>query len=154
MAVATFRIRDFSDEYSTCSFVVEDVAGDGSNWAALLTAIGSLQTALAAATAGHIAELTITASKELVNDTRPASPWAQREIKWLMRYHDDVTYKKYTKTLPCAALELMSDGGDDEVDIVGITAWATLVTWFEANMLSQDGNAITVDGVSVVGRNI
>lgn len=154
MARVVFTIRDFSDEYSSVAFPIPEPAADGSDWAAILTDVGTLQAALAAMTGGHIAKKQIVVGDEAVNDTRPALPWAQREIKWLVRYQDDTTFKKYTLTLPCAALELMSDGGDDYLDIVGVTAAATFVTWLENNMVSPDGNAITVNSISHVGRNI
>jgi len=153
MADVVFKIRDFSDEYSTVRIPIADFAADGSDYQARMTQVGSLQAAIAAVTAGTIAPRTVPAERGIVNDTRPASPFAQRELKWLIQYQDDVSGKHYTLSIPAPALELMSDGGDDVADIVGITAWSTLVTWLEANMTSPEGNSITVNRVSVVGRN-
>lgn len=148
-----FSIRDFSDEYSSVAFRITDILPDGSNYAALRTEVVALHAALEAVSNGNVAKQTIIAEDDLLNDTRPISPYAQRELKWLVQYQDTVSMKKYTFTIPCALLTLMSDGGDDYADIVGITAWATLVTWLENWMQSPEGNAISVNRVSVVGRN-
>lgn len=149
-----FSVRDFSDEYSSVMFPTTALAADGSNWAAVLADIDALQLALAAIINGHIAKRTIIVEDDKVNDTRPASPYAQRENKWIVKYQDDVTQKKYTLQLPTAELVIMSDGGDDMLDIVGITVAATFVTWLEDHMLSPDGNAITVNSMGFGARNI
>lgn len=149
-----FSVRDFSDEYSAVRFSTTALAADGSNWATIVSNIDALQLALAAIVNGHIAKRTIIVEDDKVNDTRPATPYAQRENKWIVRYQDDVTQKKYTFQIPTAELVIMSDGGDDVLDIVGVTVAATFVTWLETYALSPDGNAITVNSMSFGARNI
>lgn len=81
----------------------------------------------------------------------PANAFAQREIKWLVRYTDTTTLKKYTRELPCADLQFVTQG-TDFMDLTS-TEGAALKTALDAHMLSPDGNAISVDSVEHVGRS-
>lgn len=81
-----------------------------------------------------------------------SNPLAQREIKWLVRAVDDVNGKNVQIEIPTADLSLLT-GGNDFLDLGGTEA-AALVTALEANVLSVDGNAISVSSIQFVGRNI
>lgn len=81
-----------------------------------------------------------------------ANPYAQREIKYLVRATDDVNGKSVQIELPTADLSLLG-GGSDFLDLSGTEA-AALVTAFEANVKSIDGNAISITSIGFVGRNI
>jgi hypothetical protein len=78
-------------------------------------------------------------------------PLAQRENKWLVRYHDaDGT--KFTLEIPTADLSLLTDG-DEFLDLTGTEA-AAFKTAFEAVVKSPDDPtlATTLDSMQFVGR--
>lgn len=81
---------------------------------------------------------------------------AQRESKWLFRYYDATTYEWYTMEVPTADLSLLDDAakGTMSKDAVINPNWATLKTAFEAYMRSPNGNAVVLEEVLHVARNI
>lgn len=88
-------------------------------------------------------------SNEPADDTE-----AQRELKWLIRYQDAVTYKLYTFELGCAdtvkAGLLLANTDKADMDS---PEWTELKTTFEAFALSPAGNAVELLGATLVGRN-
>lgn len=144
-----FSIRDHSDELSTVAFPIPAV--DETNWVVTNTRIAALQAAVAAATTGNIAFRTLTAYRELVDDSRPANPYAQREIGLRLFYSDDVTGKKYHVTIPAPDLLVMSQGGTDLIDLTGSLA-DPIVAAMQALMVSEDGNSVTVYKGLIIGR--
>jgi hypothetical protein len=95
------------------------------------------------------------ATSELAVSTRSAvenaEPLAQRENKWLVRYHDaDST--KFTVEVPTAKLSLL-DTGTEFLDLTG-TAAAAYKTAFEAVVKSPDDPtlAVVIDSIQFVGR--
>lgn len=83
---------------------------------------------------------------------RPASPFAQRETKWLVSYVDDVTGKQHTMEIGGADLALVGDDG--KTLNVAAGAGAAFVTAFEAGVKSPVGNDVTFLSAVHVGRNI
>lgn len=145
----TFQIRDHSDEYSGVTFPIPPV--DETNWAAVDAQIATLQAAVAAATTGNIARRSLNAYNVHVDDTRPANPYAQREIGLRLFYLDTVNGKKYHLTIPAPDLIVMGQGGTDEIDLTGSLA-DPIVAAMQALMESPDGNPVQVYRGLVVGR--
>lgn len=145
----TFNVRDFSDEYSTVTFNVEDI--DETTWAATDLAVGTIQTALDALTIGNIASRTLS-QKTLVDDSRPANAFAQRESGLRLFWQDTVNFQKGHVTVPCPDLSLVADAGTDEVDITGVAVVSALVTAIEAVAVSPYGNSIEFYRGIIVGR--
>lgn len=77
---------------------------------------------------------------------------AQRENKWLVRATDDVNGKMVSFEIPCADVSLLT-AGTDMLALAGTEA-AAFVTAAEANILSVDGNAISIVSIQFVGRNL
>ena len=75
-----------------------------------------------------------------------------REDKWLVGYHDSVTFKPYTFTLPCRKYNLTMAGDTDFLDLT-VVGVATFVSAAEA-FIKRDGNAIVIDYIRLVGRNL
>lgn len=144
-----FSVRDFSDEYSNFGINIADV--DEVNWVATDTAVGVIQTALAALTVGNIASRQLVAYNETVNDTRPSNAFAQRETGLRLHYQDDVTGKKYHVTVPAPDLSLIAEGGTDDVDMT-LSIVSTLTAAIEAVAVSPEGNGITFYRGTIVGR--
>lgn len=84
---------------------------------------------------------------------QPASKYAQRENKWLVRYHDSVTGNKSTLEIPTADLNELDPTKADRLKIDS-GAGAAFVTAFNNVVLGPDGNAASVDEVLFVARNI
>jgi len=125
--------------------------------AANLDAQVALQDALAVAIAGitlGTVRHTTTLLKETVGTSTPAaSKYAQRENKWLCRYHDVTTGQKFRVSIPTADLSILPDNSE----FIDLTTGAgdDFKTAFEAVVRSPaDGtHAVTLDSVQFVGRN-
>lgn len=148
----TIQITDYSNEKS--SFSVTSVTANAGNLAAQQT----LAAALVAATEDlTIGELTKQQMALVIYDTPaiPSSPYAQRELKWLVQYQGDTSGKLFSVEI---AAPDITDNVTPNTDIADIssTDWAAWVTAFEAYAKSPDNGteAVTVIGAKVVGRNI
>lgn len=149
-SLLTLTVRDNSDEYSSVAIPMDDVTDQ--NWLATDTEITAIQAAIAAMTTGNIARKQLTAYSVPVDDTRPANPYAQRELGLRLFYQDVVTSKKYHITVPCPDLLVVASGGTDEVDLSGIAVVNTLVTLLETSMRSPVGNDVHIYKGVIVGR--
>jgi len=143
---------DRSAEKSVASFNLTEIAGDGSNYAAVTASMAAVKAAFAAVTDGAIAEESLVASRTRLTNVIPGS--GHRELKWLVRYQDDVTMKLYNLEIPNADdTALPMNAGSDFVDI-GNAGAASFIAAFNTNILSPAGNAVTLISVQLVGRNI
>jgi len=86
-----------------------------------------------------------------VSAVENTNPLAQRENKWLVRYHD-TGGTKFTLEIPTADLSLL-DTGTEFLDLAGTEA-AAFKTAFEAVVKSPDDPTLTVtlDSIQFVGR--
>lgn len=123
------------------------------NVAAQITLANNLQTAIAAVTLGNFLKSESTYARNLLGVGPAASNLAQRENKWLMRYHDNTTFQKFQVSVGTADLSLLPDGSEflDLEDTEG----AALKTAFEAVVVSpaDSTHTVTLDSVQFVGRN-
>lgn len=88
-----------------------------------------------------------------VNETKiePGDPFAQREIKWLVTYTDNVTDEVFSIELPCADLTLLDPDNSDKALMSSVPVQA-FKSAFEAFQRSPRGNAVTLKEVLFVGR--
>lgn len=141
-------IIDFSDEKSTASIYTDngvfplDAAITAWFDAVDGVSIGTLEKSV----------LANAEDKDVGSTAVPANQYAQRETKWLARYTDDVTLKRYQFEIPCANLALLA-GNTDFMDLTA-GAGLELKTQFESIGQSPVGNAVTLNSVEHVGRNI
>lgn len=153
MADVIFTLRDRSDEYSAVSFPIAEPAGDGSDYATVLTDVGAIETAIGALTLCTIAKEAIRVNQNSPDDTRPSSAYAQRELGLRLFWQETGgNFKKGHLTIAGPDLALIETPGSDEVDLAGVTAVNTLVGLLEANMLSPNGENITFYRGVIVGR--
>lgn len=145
MADVAIPFVDFSNEGSTATIAVADAITDA--------AITSIFAAIVGVTLGNAQKSVLRTSVDKDAGTAgvPANAFAQREIKWLVRYTDNVTLKKYSREIPCADLALVVQG----TDFMDLSAGPGLAlkTALDTDMLSPDGNPISVDSVEHIGRN-
>jgi len=96
------------------------------------------------------------ATKILATSTQSAvvntNPLAQRENKWLVRYHDTAG-TRFTVEIPTADLSLL-DTGTEFLNLADGGPIAAFVTAFEAYAKSPDDPTltVTVDSIQFVGR--
>lgn len=152
MAKINVQLRDYSDEYTVTGIEVAD-----------MTSVAGWDTidALADAFVGHVEAHTIgtvvraseTQLTQAENDARPASAFAQRELGLRFYLRDTSNSKLGYFTLGTADLAIGSVvAGKDELDLTAAPT-ASFVSWIESNVLSADGNAVTVERAVIVGRN-
>ena len=135
-------------EKSSFSFTIADLSAG--NFAASTGALATLWSAIDALLLGNIAARRVVAAASEPDVSPVTNPEAQRENKWLVRYHD-TSARKFTLELPTANLSLL-DTGTEFLDMAGTEA-AGFKTAFEAIAKSPaDQSAVTVDSIQFVGR--
>lgn len=151
MSKASIRWKDFSHEYSSTAFNVEDPSGAAYDWAALEASVDAVVDAMEAVTYCSRGREQITVKAAIGTEVGPADEEAQRELGLRIFYQDDVTNAKYHVTVPGPRLDLMASAGFDVVDWSGAEMIA-LESAFEANVLSPVGNAVSIITGTIVGR--
>lgn len=147
MARFNIPVIDYSGERSNAALPVDDAISDV-NLTALFSAVDGV-------VIGNIdqATLNIQTPKDAGPGGNAANKFAQRELKWLCRYHDDTTLEKYTLEIPCADAALLT-GNTDFMDLEA-GAGLTFKTDFDTHCIApRTGNEVVLDSVQLVGRNI
>lgn len=124
--------------------------------AGFLTNFGAYKTALAAITIGAIHKESWIGDDTLLTNDRPASGWAQRELKMLVTYRGDTSEKLFQVEIPTPDLDNLTLGEKDSVVLADGGIMAAWVTAFETIARSPDSDeeTVTVVAARVVGRNI
>ena len=148
-----WQFLDYSNERSTVR--IKNGAVTAVSIGGFLTAVGTMRTALEGITLGTISKEKWIGDDTLISNELPANAFAQREFKWLVRYHGNTSQDKMTLTIPTADYTNRLIPGTDRADLTdaGIAAF---VTAFEAFARSDrdDTETVTVDEIVVVGRNL
>lgn len=152
MTTNYMQFTDFSDEKS--GVTVNSANIDAANFAAQQTLAATLSVATGVLSLGDLTRRTMT-DILLDSPSVPTDPYAQRELKWLVRYMGDTSGKIFSLEIPCAALTGNLVAGTDLADITS-TPWVNWIAAFEAFGRSPDNDTETVTFLSarVVGRNI
>lgn len=138
-------------ETSTVRYPVTTIIAG--NYTTMQTAIAALCTAAAALQVGTEVKRTTIAAAVIQGSGPASSALAQRENKWLLRYHDATNNVKYQMEIPCADLTLLAP--NSEMINTTLTAWTDFKTAFEAIVKSpDDDNAVVLDSAQFVGRNL
>lgn len=147
----TLTYRDYSEPEETGTAQFTGTTLTAANFDAQATLMNALRAATANITLGSLKKEARTAVETLSPGALPASAFAQRETKWLVRYRDDVTGEPFRLEIPCADLDLLDPAQKDKADLTGVEM-AAFVVAFEAFQLSPNGNAVTLIEVRHVGR--
>lgn len=150
-----FTFLDRSGETSRVDMPCADLtAGNiASQLATILPATaGGLGEAIAAVSLCTPQSVDVVAAKTALSNVVPVSPYAQRELGLMVSYTDNTTHRSYRITIPGPDWANLGQANSDLVDPAA-AGWTTLVTALEAHVVSPDGNAITVTGGRLVGRN-
>jgi hypothetical protein len=146
---AGWQVRDYGGEIGTIGARGVDVTA--ANFDAQEALRAALETAIDGITIGVIATRSLKTLDEVVSAAKPASQYAQRESKYLVRY-TGADGKTYTAEVPCADLTLLSSG-TQFMDISAGSGLAFVTAW-ENYVVDEQGGAVTVLNVQQVGRNI
>lgn len=146
----TIKYNDYGGEGSTVQ--VNSTAITAANHDAQVAAMTSFIDAIAGITLGlKVRQQYGNVDQILANDSHAANAFAQREGKWLVRYHD--ANNNWKLEIPCPDLSLLDVNNKGFLDLAG-TEGAAFVSAFEAFVKSPDGLATTIDSVQHVGRNL
>jgi hypothetical protein len=147
---------DFSAEKTRTKVYLSDVAADGSNWAALAAqttgAHDVVKAAMAAITRLNHVTTKFSIEVEQSIPSIPADAMAQRELAVRWTYVDNVT-GDYGSFHTYGPIDALLQSGTDTIDIVANVAAAAFITIVEPILVSRAGNAVTIVGARLVGRN-
>lgn len=124
------------------------------NVAATSTLVGNLRTALAAIVLGRFIKNELTYARNETGEPIPADDQnAQRENKWLCRYHDATNFKKFQMSFGTADLSQLADHQETLDLTAGVGA--DFKDAFEAVVVSpyDAANSVVLDSMQFVGRN-
>jgi len=150
-------LLDYSNEKSSTGFDVADIS-DGTTLTARVTAFGTWITAVQGVVSGTVVASQVVQNKSKFLALPPSDTTSQRELKWLVQMQDTAGNTS-DLTLPTADV-LGADLLLPNSDIANWTgsgaasAWTTFVTAHEALYRNKFGNAVTITGIRLVGRNL
>jgi hypothetical protein len=123
------------------------------NFTAQIAKTAALLEAVVGIIGGQVQKGTTTAAVDIVSSSPASSPLAQRENKWLCRYHGTTLNQKFTVSIGTADLSLLA-GHSEFLDLTADPGLA-FKTAFEALVVSpdDDAEAVVLDTVQFVGRN-
>jgi len=148
----TISITDYSQENS--SFGFSSAALTAGNIVAQTAALATLEAATEDLTIGHVSKQQV--AQVLVDDPSvPTSPYAQRELKWLVTYQAVTSGKKFTLEIPAPDVTDNLVPNSDAADITS-DDWDAWITAFVSVAKSPDdlSDSVIVLGARLVGRNI
>lgn len=123
------------------------------NLNATIIAVADLSTALLNLGIGNILTQSLTQRRQLIGTGPASSDLAQRENKWLFRYHDNTTHEKFRMSYPCA--DLSQHMPNSEFVDLSSGNGADAKAKFEAIVVSpaDAAHSVTLDSIQFVGRN-
>lgn len=150
---SVFTQLDFSGEKSATT--IYNGAITPASLAGFLTEFGQMKATIDTITRGTMHREQWVGDNTLLSNTRPVDANAQRELKWKVNYIDTVTQIPYHVTLPCADPTGRMIAGTDLADLANadIAAFVTRFNSF-ARCPDNDANAVAVQSIQLVGRNI
>lgn len=145
-----FGMVDHSAEACGPSMYFDDA--DSPDYTDVYTAAGLVGTALNILTDCGFTQTKLSAVVDEANDAPPATVTAQREIAVRVTYKDTVNGKYERFDVPGPATTFYPGTGTDVIPLDNVIA-AAFILVFEAQCVSQDGNAVEVTSIRLVGRN-
>ena len=143
--------RDYDSELSTVSLNVAPLDGAAVDWDTFEAKRTAIADAIADITIGIRAAEGFT-QKNVVSILPAASQAAQRELKWLVLYHDTTTLKRYRLEIPCPDTAQLDPNDRANANIGDSGVVDAFVSAFQTNALTPDGNSPIVDEITLVGR--
>ena len=151
MATYTYKIREFGSNGKVTSVSTFCADLSAANFNTQIAAADALTAAITAVELGTTRGQFISHVIDPGDATLPADEQAQRENKWLVSCRETTGgLNAVTFTIPCADLEFLGVDGENMETGAERTA---LVTAIEAFVLSNDGNAVTVESIKFRARS-
>lgn len=147
----TVQFLDYDSEVS--SFQVGVAALTSANFTTQETAMDALRDAAAAITLGNTSQ-TVYANVDKLSITPASDQTAQRELKWLVSYHDTTSLNRFSCELPTADPDQLDPNDRAHAEIGDGGLVDAFVAAFEAVVKSPDGGAVVVDEITLVGRRV
>lgn len=144
-----FTYNDYDGEPSAVR--VRIPALTAANMAATETLIEGLKDAITAVTLGKLVKV-VYGNEEVVDAGTAGIATAQRENKWLVQYHSDATFRRYTCEIPCPDVVELDPNDRKNAHIGDAGDVDAFVAAFEALVKAIDGGAAVVDEITFVGR--
>ena len=141
--------NDYDGEKSNTRVRTEELTAV--NFAAQLALSVTFASAMNAIVLGQVARYGLGNSYD-ISPEPAATPQAQRETKWLVQYHG-TDGKSYTLEIPCASHSMLDPNDRAHAEIGDAGAVDAFVAAFEAFVLDEAGTAVTIDEITLVGRN-
>lgn len=145
----TLTFVDYSGETSTVGIHFPTLTGG--NFDTQNGLMNDLQDAIEGVSIGNLQKDTRLAVEQKFAVSNAVNPFAQRELKWLVRAVD-ANGNNVGFEIPCADLALLSPN-TDKLDIT-TPEGAALVAAINAGARSNDGETVTFVEAVVVGRSI
>jgi hypothetical protein len=135
-------------------FYLPELESDGSNYEDITDALALLQAGLLVATDCAHVSTTLTIPYDTGSGAPPATVTAQRELAVRIKYRDAVTGRIEHATVPGPITTFYPPTGvkGDYIPLDNVV-FAAYIILMEANMVSQDDNAIEVLEGRLTGRN-
>lgn len=146
--VVTYRDYGTPGELSTVTFPAADL--NATNYDAQAASADALRLAMEAIMIGGVEQRALFA---WVNDTKvaPTDPFAQRETKWLVKFHQTGSGAKHTLEIPCADLNYLDPNANDKILMTDPDV-AAFITAFEGYVVINGSLPVEVDEILFVGR--
>lgn len=159
----TLTVMDYDKEKSPLKVHTGEVTAV--SLPGLLTQIGAFRTAVDGLSIGTMQKENLQVFSTILSQTPPTNEFAQRETKWLVKYHDSQPFfdppddaipnegylKPFDFEIAAADLSLL-DNNSDFLPFT-VTQAGALKSAAEAMLRSPYGGTITVDSIQQVGRN-
>jgi hypothetical protein len=142
---------DYDGETGTLQFPIAAITAE--NFSAQATLRGDFNIALQAIIEG-VRQREQFGNRIVSSLDVASSESAQRELKWLVQYHDATTLKRYQCEVPTADTAALDANDRAHADIGDADVVDAFVTAFEAYALTPDGHAPVVDEITLVGRRL
>jgi len=139
---------DYSREKSRVRVPVTTLTA--ANLVATVAKIATLSGAIADVSQGNPFANHTQLSQDIAADTPPSNVNAQRERKWLVRYHD-ASARKFQAEIPCADLTALATNSDF-MDTTDALFTALKAAWEDVVISPDDSSATTLDSLEHVGR--
>lgn len=148
-----FTILDASGEKSNVTIYNGPITA--ANLPGFLTSFGAMRNAISAITLGTMHKEVWVGDSTILSQTLPTNQFAQRELKWLVRYKGNTSNKIFTLTIPTADPQGRLIGGTDRADLTNAQI-QSFVNQFESFARTPDSDTenVTVLDIVLVGRNI
>lgn len=142
---------DYDGEHSNVRMRTAPITA--ANYDAQQTLRAALHTATAGIVLGTLAK-NVFGNEDLVSLDKASDETAQRELKWLVSYHDATSLKRGSYEIPTADPDQLDPNDRAHAHIGDAGVVDAYIAAAEGFFKTVDGNAIVIDEITLVGRRV